>query len=71
MNKLLNDLNGYEDSQVLITDLLKDLKHHHSELLDSWTRQLTLQINNKSLRYDFNISKLQIVNDVLLQSKRN
>lgn len=50
MEKLLSDLPGYEDLQVVVTDLLKDLKHQHSELFDSWTRELTMQINNKSLR---------------------
>lgn len=50
--KLLNDLMGYEDLQVVVTDLLKDLKNQHSELFDSWTRELTAQINNKSLRYE-------------------
>lgn len=51
MEKLLNDLPGYEDLQVVVVDLLKDLKNQHSELFDSWTRELTVQINNKSLRY--------------------
>lgn len=51
--KLLNDLAGYDELHFAITELMKDLKHQHSELFDSWTRELSTQINNKKLRYDF------------------
>ncbi|GLV36076.1 beethoven [Carabus blaptoides fortunei] len=49
LEKLLNDLAGYDELHFAITELMNDLKHQHSELFDSWTRELSTQINNKKL----------------------
>ncbi|XP_015834463.1 cytoplasmic dynein 2 heavy chain 1 [Tribolium castaneum] len=39
--KLLQDLNGYENLKQIVSELLKDLKQQHTELFESWTREIT------------------------------
>lgn len=67
--KLLNDLDGYEKLIRKVSGFLKEVRQQHSELFDSWTAQVTSQIENNSLRLQesdpvvkFSSSKLMIVN---------
>lgn len=48
--KLLNDLHGYEQFMQKISGFLKDIKQQHSDLFDSWTAEITSQIETNKLR---------------------
>lgn len=52
--KLLNDLHDYEQFILKATEFLKDIKQQHSELFDSWTAEITSQIENNKLRLSLN-----------------
>jgi hypothetical protein len=47
--KLLEDLNGYESLKQMVTELLKDLKQQHTELFESWTREISSLIKEDIL----------------------
>lgn len=47
--KLLHDLNGYENLKQIVSELLKDLKQQHNELFDSWTREVSSLIKKDIL----------------------
>lgn len=49
--KLLNDLHGYEQFVQKVSDFLKDLKQQNGDLFDSWTAEVTSQIESNKLRY--------------------
>lgn len=48
--KLLDDLNGYEEFMQKVSEFLKYIKQQHSDLFDSWTADITSQIENNKLR---------------------
>ncbi|XP_063237932.1 cytoplasmic dynein 2 heavy chain 1 [Bacillus rossius redtenbacheri] len=48
-SKLLDDLPGHKELQVVAGDLLRDLKEFHSDQFDSWTREIGMAIHNKKL----------------------
>lgn len=48
--KLLNDLHGYEQFIQKVSEFLKDLKQQHGDLFDSWTAEITSQIESNKLR---------------------
>ncbi|RZC33069.1 cytoplasmic dynein 2 heavy chain 1 [Asbolus verrucosus] len=47
--KLLEDLNGYENLKQMVTELLKDLKQQHTELFESWTSEISSLIKDGTL----------------------
>lgn len=49
--ELLNDLHGYEEFKQKVSGFLKEIKQQHSDLFDSWTAEITAQIENNKLRY--------------------
>ncbi|KAK5644080.1 hypothetical protein RI129_007925 [Pyrocoelia pectoralis] len=68
-DKILDDLPGYEDLNQILTQLLKDIKQHHTELFDSWTSEVSQRIKNKTLSLQetdqvvqFSANKLMRVN---------
>lgn len=48
--KLLNDLQGYDHFMQKISEFLKEIKQQHSDLFDSWTVEITSQIETNKLR---------------------
>lgn len=49
---LLNDLNGYEQFMQRVSEFLKDVKQQHGDLFDSWTADITSQIESNKLRWN-------------------
>uniref|UniRef100_A0A6P7FU93 Cytoplasmic dynein 2 heavy chain 1 n=1 Tax=Diabrotica virgifera virgifera TaxID=50390 RepID=A0A6P7FU93_DIAVI len=47
--KLLKDLQGYDDLREMITELIKDLKQQHNELFESWSSEIMGYIKNNAL----------------------
>lgn len=48
--KLLNDLQGYDQFIQKISEFLKEIKQQHGDLFDSWTVEITSQIESNKLR---------------------
>lgn len=48
--KLLDDLQGYEKLSQVVLELVKDLKHQHNELFESWSRDVVSYIRSNTLR---------------------
>lgn len=48
--KILDDLHGYEQFMQKSSEFLKDIKQQHSDLFDSWTTDITSQIESNKLR---------------------
>lgn len=49
--KLLDDLEEFDNLNSTVVELLKELKKQHMELFDSWTSEITRRINDNTLRY--------------------
>ncbi|XP_056634261.1 cytoplasmic dynein 2 heavy chain 1 [Diorhabda sublineata] len=47
--KLLQDLQGYDDLNEVISGLIKDLKQQHNELFESWSSEITGYIKSNAL----------------------
>ncbi|KAJ9584167.1 hypothetical protein L9F63_021464, partial [Diploptera punctata] len=46
--KLLNELQGYSELQRAVSEVLRDLKEHHSEQFDGWTRDMSTVVFSTS-----------------------
>ncbi|KAK4887690.1 hypothetical protein RN001_003961 [Aquatica leii] len=67
--KILNDLEGFDELTLVIMQLLKDIKQQHTELFDSWVNGVMLKIKDKTLSLqgtdqviEFSKNKLMKVN---------
>ncbi|XP_074038391.1 dynein cytoplasmic heavy chain beethoven [Leptinotarsa decemlineata] len=47
--KLLGDLQGYQDLNQVVTELAKDLKQQHNELFEAWSSEIIGSISDNSL----------------------
>lgn len=50
MEKLLNELEGYDGVKDLVLGVQNDLKNQHNELFDSWSADVMADIKNNKLR---------------------
>lgn len=49
-HKLLDDLQGSEDLNIIVTEMIKDMKQQHNELFESWCTEIIGYIKDQSLR---------------------
>lgn len=58
LDKLLNDLDGYQSIKDFIQGVVNDLKSQHSELFNGWSSDVVAHINSSKLRYLLSLFRL-------------
>lgn len=48
--KLLDDLQGFQNLNRIVIELTKELKDQHNELFEAWSSEVISSINDNTLR---------------------
>ncbi|XP_044749353.1 cytoplasmic dynein 2 heavy chain 1 [Coccinella septempunctata] len=65
--RLLNDLQEYENLHSTVVELMRELKKQHMELFDSWTSEITRRINDNTLSLRESDPVIQFSKDKLMK----